>query len=210
MRLDAEQLSDLNVRIAQKVFNANMDGSLFMLLRRMGMDYLLDEVNGVDTGNPMGDSRRLVPELWRTTPTCTRSFDCGAAPLSLRLPPDLVLDFGGVIGLAHVGKAAHGGPHRLHGGGRPKRLRVARLPQNPRHEALQGAGRNAHREEAVVTARESLRAVKRVYGSELAASLVQADGHILDPLVVEEAVRRHGIDDCRRRSERLVQHDRPT
>ena len=108
MRLDAEQLSDLNVRIAQKVFNANMDGSLFMLLRRMGMDYLLDEVNGVDTGNPMGDSRRLVPELWRTTPTCTRSFDCGAAPLSLRLPPDLVLDFGGVIGLAHVGKAAHG------------------------------------------------------------------------------------------------------
>lgn len=155
MRLDAEQLSDLNVRIAQKVFNANMDGSLFMLLRRMGMDYLLDEVNGVDTGNPMGDSRRLVPELWRTTPTCTRSFDCGAAPLAFRLPPDLALDFGGVIGLAHVGKAAHGG-------GRPKRLRVARLPQNPRHEALQGDGRNAHREEAVVTARESLRAVKRV------------------------------------------------
>ena len=55
MRLDAEQLADLNVRIAQEVFNANMDSSLFMLLRRMGMDYLLDEVNGVDTGNPMGD-----------------------------------------------------------------------------------------------------------------------------------------------------------
>ena len=74
MRLDAEQLSDLNVRIAQEVFNANMDGSLFMLLRRMGMDYLLDEVNGVDSGNPMGDSR-LVPELWRTTPTCTRGLN---------------------------------------------------------------------------------------------------------------------------------------
>lgn len=147
MRLDAEQLSDLNVRIAQKVFNANMDGSLFMLLRRMGMDYLLDEVNGVDTGNPMGDSR-LVPELWRTTPTCTRSFDCGAAPLSLRLPPDLVLDFGGVIGLAHVGKAltastAAGGPsgsaspacRRIHGTKRSRGTdgtHIVKKPSSPR------------------------------------------------------------------------------
>ena len=54
-KLDAEQLSDLNMRIAQEVFNANLDGSLIPLLRRMGMDYLLNEVNGVDTGNPMGD-----------------------------------------------------------------------------------------------------------------------------------------------------------
>ena len=54
LKLTDEQMADLSGRIAQELFNANMEGKLFYILHRMGLDYLLDEMPGVETGNPMG------------------------------------------------------------------------------------------------------------------------------------------------------------
>ncbi len=54
LKLTDEQMADLSGRIAQELFNANMEGKLFFILRHMGLDYLLDEIPGVETGNPMG------------------------------------------------------------------------------------------------------------------------------------------------------------
>ena len=55
MKLTDEQLADLSGRITKELFNANMEGKLFLILRRMGFDYMLDEITGVETGNPMGN-----------------------------------------------------------------------------------------------------------------------------------------------------------
>lgn len=55
MLLNDKQLSDLMVLVTKEIYRANADNTLIYLLRKMGMDRLLDMIPEVDVVSPFGD-----------------------------------------------------------------------------------------------------------------------------------------------------------